>query len=93
MNVKIEVTQEQLRNAREAGVWTVDKDSAFYMHRSPDSSFLRRPSVVVKAGTVVHVHKVYRRGRAALLCYMDRTGKVWWSWTHATKYEPKKEKA
>ena len=81
------ITQADLREALRLGYWTVEKDSAFYIKRYYDSGDLKRPSVVVKAGTVVHVNKVYRRGRAALLCYIDRSGKVWWSWTHATEYE------
>ena len=78
------VTRDSLVAARKSGVWTLRKDSEFYLRRREDDD-LKRPGMVLKAGTVVHVHKVYRRGRAALLCYIDRTGKVWWSWTHATE--------
>lgn len=83
------VTQADLRKAHRLGFWTIDKPSAFYLVRGHLTGLLGKPSVVVKAGTTVHVAKVYRRGRAALLSYIDRSGKVWWSWTHATEYETK----
>ena len=80
------ITMQDLREAKERGEWTLKRDSLFYLRRYGDD--LKRPGVVIKAGTVVAVEKVYRRGRAALLRYVDITGKVWWSWTHAQEYEP-----
>ncbi len=85
------ITQQDLRDARKAGVWQLWKDAQFRITRHRDTDDLKPPSVVIKAGTFVYVEKVYRKGRAALLCYIDKTGKVWWSWTHATVYEPKIE--
>jgi hypothetical protein len=81
------ITQGDLRVADRTGVWTLERDALFYLRRYHDTDQLKGPGMVLKAGTHVHVEKVYRRGRAALLCYIDRTGKVWWSWTHATEYE------
>lgn len=73
-----------LRLAHKRGYLTLEKASAFKMKRYyGGSDDLYGPQMVLKAGTVVHVVKVYRRGRAALLQYIDTTGKVWWSWTHA----------
>jgi hypothetical protein len=83
------ISQEDLRNAKKVGVWTLKKDTQFRLKRNYETDDLKMPCVVIKEGTVVHVDKVYCRGRAALLCYIDRTGKVWWSWTHASIYEKK----
>lgn len=77
---------QDLRDAKRLGRWQIEKDSLFFLNRYGDD--LKRPGVVIKSGTVVEVEKLYRRGRCAMLKYTDRTGKVWWSWTHATEYEP-----
>jgi hypothetical protein len=82
------ITMQDLRTALKCDRWKLEKDTAFHLKRYNDTGTLRPPRVVIKAGTVVGVEKVYRRGRAALLRYTDRTGKVWWSWTHAGEYEP-----
>lgn len=76
-------TREELRNARERGFLELDKPSAFYEYRGRFTDELLKPSITLCAGVVVHVHKVYNRGKAALLCHIDDSGKVWWSWTHA----------
>jgi hypothetical protein len=81
-------TQQDLRDAKKAGVWTLKRNSAFCLRRSPGSDNLRGPTAVLKAGTVVRVEKIYRRGRAAPLCYPHPSGEGWWSWTHAAVYEP-----
>ena len=86
------ITQADLREALRLGYWTIERNSEFYIKRYYISGELKRPGMVLKAGTLVHVNKVYRRGRAALLCYIDTSGKVWWSWTHATQYEPARKK-
>jgi len=80
-------TQADLRKAKYDGVWKLEKDSAFYSKRYRDTENLKSPLMVLPSGTVVHVEKVYRRGRAALLCHIDQNGNVWWSWTHASEYE------
>lgn len=61
---------------------------AFYLRRCSVTDELRPPQMIVKKGTTVFVKKVWRRGRAALVCYLDRTGKAWWAWIHATEFEP-----
>ena len=81
------VTQEDLRRAHRAGVWMVEKPSAFFLNCGRLTGDLFGPRITLKPRTFVFVSKVYRRGRAALLCYIDKSGKVWWSWTHATVYE------
>lgn len=79
---------QQLRDALADNRWTLDKDALFYLYRRRNDD-LRKPTVVIRKGTIVNVEKVYRRGRAALLKYTDRTGKVWWAWTHASlPFEP-----
>jgi hypothetical protein len=80
------ITMAELREALKAGKWTLERDSMFFLRRG-SQDHLYRPSVVIKADVDVEVEKVYRRGRCALLKYVDRTGKTWWSWTHATEYE------
>ncbi len=87
----MKVTQSDLREAKQRGTWILSKDSEFYIKRLRESDYLKRPAVVIKEGTIVHVEKVWRRGRAALLRYVDRSGKTWWSWTHATEFERKPE--
>ena len=77
---------QNLRDAKRLGRWQIEKDSLFFLRNYGDE--LKHPGVVIKSGTVVEVEKLYRRGRCALLKYTDRTGKVWWSWTHASEYEP-----
>jgi hypothetical protein len=77
---------QDLRDAKRLGRWQIEKDSLFFIHNYGGE--LKRPGVVIKSGTVVEVEKLYRRGRCALLKYTDRSGKVWWSWTHASEYEP-----
>ncbi len=84
--MKIKITMQELRDAKKSGQWTLERAQLFFINRYGD--FLKRPGVVIKAGTVVDVVKLYRRGRCALLKYTDRTGKIWWSWTHASEYEP-----
>ena len=79
------ITMGELREALRAGEWRMDKASMFFLNQY--DGVLKKPTVVIKAGTVVTVVKVYRRGRAALLRYTDRTGKDWWSWAHASEYE------
>lgn len=81
----MKITMQDLREAKRVNRYVVEKPSAFYLNRIGDD--LKKPSVVLRSGTVVEVVKVYRRGRAALLRYVDRSGKTWWSWTHATEYE------
>jgi hypothetical protein len=83
----MKITMQDLRNAKRLGRWQIEKDSMFYLRRN-DADDLFKPGVVIKSGTVAEVVKIHRRGRCALLKYTDRTGKVWWSWTHATEYEP-----
>lgn len=90
--IKSKVTQADLRDAKKAGVWILRNDSMFYLNRRENDD-LKRPGMVIKAWTPVHVEKVSRRGRAALLCYIDRSGKVWWSWTHATELEPPRQRS
>lgn len=85
------ITQSDLRQAKAVGVWILDKDSAFYLKRWRPGDELRAPKMVLKRDVLVNVEKVYRRGRAALLRYTDRSGKVWWSWIHATEYERKEK--
>ena len=77
---------QDLRNAKRLGRWQLENKHEFYLNRYGDD--LKRPGVAIKAGTVVEVEKLYRRGRCAMLKYTDVTGQVWWSWTHATEYEP-----
>ena len=78
---------QDLRAAKQCGHWILQRDSAFYLQRHNDTNDLKQPTVVIKSGTVVEVEKLYRRGRAAMLRYTDRSGKVWWSWTHASEFE------
>lgn len=79
------ITMQELRDAKQSGHWRLERASMFYLRRYGDE--LRKPTVVIKEGTTVDVEKLYRRGRCALLKYTDHTGKVWWSWTHASEYE------
>ena len=83
--MRTKITMQELRDAKQRGKWKIEKDSMFFLHRYADA--LKRPSVVIKSGTTVDVEKLYRRGRCALLKYTDRSGKVWWSWTHASEFE------
>ena len=85
--MRTKITMAELRDALKANQWTIEKDSAFYLKHYQDTGELKKPMVVIKSGTVVGVEKVYRRGRAALLRYTDTSGKIWWSWTHASEYE------
>lgn len=84
----MKTTMAHLRNAKRLGRIQLQKDSMFYQRRYSDSGQLRKPTIVVEAGVVVEVEKLYRRGRAALLKHTDSTGVVWWSWTHAEVFEP-----
>jgi len=81
--MRTEIKEEDLRRAKELGHWTLDNDSQFRLRRHYDTDSLHPPNLILKAGTVVHVVKVYRRGQAALLSHIDANGTVWWSWTHA----------
>ena len=82
----MKITMQQLRDAKKVGKWKLLRDVMFYLNRYGDQ--LVKPTVVIKSGTVVEVESIYRRGRCALLKYTDITGKVWWSWTHASEFEP-----
>lgn len=84
----MKVTMLNLRNAKRLGRMQLTKSSMFYQRRSSDSGRLRGQTIIVEAGRVVEVEKLYRRGRAALLKHTDAGGTVWWSWTHATEFEP-----
>ncbi len=75
------VTKTQLQWAHKIGQWMLKKDTEFYIRRLSDDRLVR-PAVVLKSGTVVEVIKLYRKGEAALLKYTDKSGKIWWSWTH-----------
>ena len=86
--MRTKITMQDLRDAKRLGRWQLEEDSMFYLRRGNESDDLFKPGVVIKEGTVVEVEKLYRRGRCALLKYTDRSGKVWWSWTHASEYEP-----
>ena len=74
--------QEDLQTAYVARRWALPKNTRFHLRRW-SSDELRGPCAVLRAGTLVGVVKLYRRGQAALLSYTDRSGKIWWSWTHA----------
>lgn len=78
----MKVTMQQLREANRLGRYQLPEPQAFYLNKYGDE--LKRPMVTVNAGVVVEVVKVYRRGRAAMLKYTDKTGKEWWSWEHAS---------
>lgn len=81
------VTMQDLRDAYKSGWAITDKDRMFFL-RQRSNGDCHGPTVILKRGTKVKVEKIYRRGRAALLQYTDRSGKVWRSWTHATEFEP-----
>jgi hypothetical protein len=76
-------TREELQAALKAGRWTLRKDSLFYLFRIGSKDQLFKPTAVLRGGTEVGVVKLYRGGQAALLRYVDRAGREWWSWTHA----------
>lgn len=76
-------TPDDLLKAKLHGTFTLTNDTLFFLNRNIESGDLKAPVVIIKENTVVFVHKTYRKGRAALLCYIDKSGKVWWSWKHA----------
>lgn len=78
------MTPDELRAAKKTGALVLQKTTLFYLWRRAGDDQLKRPRVLIRAGTLVAVEKVCQRGAAALLKYTDRSGKVWWSWMHST---------